>query len=45
MKNKKELDPKTEKKVEVISQVIVWSLAVVGLYFISVFAGWIEPIF
>ena len=41
----KQLDPKTEKQVEVITQVIVWSLAATGLYFISVFAGWIEPIF
>ncbi len=42
---KKELDEKTKKKVEVISQVIVYVCAGLGLYFISVFAGWIEPIF
>lgn len=44
MKNK-ELDPKTEKKVEVISQTIVAIGALIGLYYIAVFAEWIEPLF
>lgn len=40
-----ELDPKTENAVEVISIAIVLIAGATGLYYISVFAGWIEPIF
>ena len=45
MKDKKKLDPKTEKTVEGITQIVVVALGVVGAYYLAVFAEWIEPLF
>ena len=42
---KKELDPKNEKTVEAITQIIVGCGALTGLYYLAVWAEWIEPSF
>jgi len=44
MKKKEENTP-NEKTVEGISQAIVLIGALVGLYYIAVFAEWIQPLF
>ena len=45
MKEKKKLEPVNEKTVEGITHVIVIGGALVGLYYLAVFADWIEPLF
>ena len=42
---KKELEPVSEKTVEAITYTLVLGGVGVALYYISVWAGWIEPLF
>ena len=45
MKQNKKSNEPNPKTVEGISQAIVFILGSVGLYYIAVFAEWIEPLF